>query len=170
MQAGLSGPGLVVEQIRERRDGRIEGELAFDSVAALCGAALLRRDCRYEASDGGFEFTMGIPARTAERPRTARAEIRIRAEGRITGHNSESPLRRGNVLVWSRPLDRLAAEGLELRVRTGGTSVFATTARTVLTSALIAFGVVGIGLLLLVAEGRRRLARQHGSRPARLGS
>ena len=87
-------------------------------------------------------------------------EIRVRTEGRIMEHNSDGPLQRGNVLSWGRPLDRFLGEGLDVRVRTDGTSVFAATTRIVLRSALIALGIVGIGLTLLVLEGRRRLRRE----------
>lgn len=146
------------------RDGRIEGAVAFESPAALCGAPLLRRDCRYERlGDGGFELRMLIPARTdigysgPGGETGASARIRIRTAARILGHNSSGPIRRGNVLAWTLPLERLRAEGLEVRVRTDKTSVFAYTARTVARSALIALSIAVTALVLLLAEGRRRL-------------
>lgn len=134
----------------------------FDSVAALCDAPLFRRECSYEPTpDGGFNFAMAIEPRPGANPRPEeRAEIRVRTEARITAHNSDGPLQRGNVLAWRRSVDGLLGEGLELQVRTDGTSVFAATTRIVLRSALIACGIVGIGLTLLVIEGRRRLRRE----------
>ena len=167
LREGLSGQGLAVETARSRRDGQVEGVVFFDSVAALCDAPLFRRECSYERTpDGGFNFAMTIGPRPGARPRPEeRAEIRVRTEARITAHNSDGPLQRGNVLVWRRSVDGLLGEGLEIQVRTDGTSVFAATTRIVLRSALIAFGIVGIGLALLVLEGRRRL-RPGRDRPA----
>ena len=135
--------------------------VSFDSVAALCGAPLFRRECSYrQTPDGGLDFAMTIGPRPGKGPRPDEsAAIRVRTEGRITAHNSDGPLQRGNVLVWRRPLDRLLGEGLELRVRTDGTSVFAATTRIVIRSALIALGILGIGLAVLVLVGRRRLER-----------
>ena len=147
---------------RARRRGQVEAEVRFDSVAALCEAPLLRRDCTFrETGDGGFDLAMTIAPQPSVSPRSGRGvEIRVRTEGRIMEHNSDGPLQRGNVLSWGRPLDRFLGEGLEVRVRTDGTSVFAATTRIVLRSALIAVGIVGIGLTLLVLEGRRRLRRE----------
>lgn len=161
LRAGLSGPGLTVASTRSPRGGRIEAEVTFDSVAALCDAPLLRRECSYRPTgDGGFDFAMTIGPRSSASPRPQEgAEIRVRTEGRITAHNSDGPLQRGNVLSWARPLDQFLGEGLELQIRTEGTSVFAATTRIVLRSALIAVGIVTIGLALLVLEGRRRLRR-----------
>ena len=158
----LSRPGVTVTRTRSRRDGRIEAEVAFDSLRALCDAPLLRRECSLRPSaDGGFELAMSIAARPRAQPRpAAAAEVRMRTEGRITAHNSDGPLQRGNVLSWSRPLDEFLGDGLEVRVRTDGTSIFAATTRIVLRSALIALGIVGTGLVLLVLEGRRRLRRE----------
>ena len=136
--------------------------MRFDSVTALCDAPLLRRDCTYrETGDGGFDLAMTIARQPAAPPRPGEvAEIRVRTEGRIVEHNSDGPLQRGNVLSWGRPLDQFLGEGLDVRVRTDGTSVFAATVRIVLRSALIAVGIAGIGLTLLVLEGRRRLRRE----------
>lgn len=147
---------------RARRRGQLEAEVRFDSVTALCEAPLLRRECGYrETADGGFDLAMTIAPRPAATPQSGRdIEVRVRTEGRIMEHNSDGPLQRGNVLSWGRPLDRFLGEGLEVRVRTDGTSVFAATTRIVLRSALIAVGIVGIGLTLLVLEGRRRLRRE----------
>ena len=158
---GLSAEGLTLVRSRATQRGQVEAEVRFDSVTALCDAPLLRRDCTYrETPDGGFDLTMTIAPRPAGSPRPGEdVEIRVRTEGRIMEHNSGRPLQRGNVLSWGRPLDRFLGEGLELRVRTDGTSVFAATTRIVLRSALIAFAIVGIGLTLLVLEGRRRLRR-----------
>ena len=141
--------------------------MTFDSVTALCEAPLLRRECRYRrTADGGFDLSMTIAPLPASRPQSGEhVEIRVRTEGRITGHNSDRPLQRGNVLSWGRPLDAFLGEGLEVRVRTDGTSVFAATTRIVLRGALIAFAIVGIGLTLLVLEGRRRLRREEASSP-----
>ena len=158
---GLSAEGLTLVQTRAGRRGQVEAEVRFDSVTALCAAPLLRRDCTYrETPDGGFDLAMTIAPRPPASPRPGEnVEIRVRTEGRIMEHNSDGPLQRGNVLSWGRPLDQLLREGLEVRVRTDGTSVFAATARIVLRSALIAFAIVGTGLALLVLEGRRRLRR-----------
>lgn len=158
---GLSAEGLTLVQTRAGRRGQVEAEVRFGSVTALCAAPLLRRDCTYrETPDGGFDLAMTIAPRPAASPRPGEhVEIRVRTEGRIVEHNSDGPLQRGNVLSWGRPLDQLLGEGLDVRVRTDGTSVFAATARIVLRSALIAAGIVGIGLALLVLEGRRRLRR-----------
>ena len=158
----LSAAGLTVVRTGAGRGGHVEAEVQFDSVAALCATPLLRRDCTYrETGDGGFELAMTIAPRPSAPPRPGAAiEIRVRAEGRIAEHNSDGSLQRGNVLSWGRPLDRLRAEGLEVRLRTDGTSVFAATTRIVLRSAFIAAGIVGIGLTLLVLEGRRRLRRE----------
>lgn len=147
---------------RARRRSRVEAEVRFDAVTSLCEAPLLRRDCTYrETGDGGFDLAMTIAPRPAASPQPGRdIEIRVRTEGRIMEHNSDGPLQRGNVISWGRPLDRFLGEGLDVRVRTDGTSVFAATTRIVLRSALIAAGIVGIGLTLLVLEGRRRLRRQ----------
>ena len=140
--------------------------MVFDSVTALCGVPLLRRDCSFrETGDGGFDLAMTIEPRPDAGAQPGEdMEIRVRTEGRITAHNSDGPLQRGNVLSWGRSLDQFLGEGLEIRVRTDGTSVFAATTRIVLRSALIAFGIVGGGLTLLVLEGRRRLRRE-GGRP-----
>lgn len=147
---------------RAGRPGEVEAEVRFDSVTALCEAPLLRRDCTFrETADGGFDLAMTIAPRSAASPRPgADVEIRVRTEGRIVEHNSDGPLQRGNLLSWGRPLEQFLGEGLEVRVRTDGTSVFAATTRIVLRSALIAVGIVGIGLTLLVLEGRRRLRRE----------
>ncbi|MDE3262020.1 MAG: hypothetical protein OYL41_08570 [Acidobacteriota bacterium] len=143
--------------------------MRFDAVTALCAAPLLRRDCTFrENGDGGFDLAMSVAPRPAAPPRAGEVvEIRVRTEGRIMEHNSDGPLQRGNVLSWGRPLDRFLGEGLEVVVRTDGTSVFAATARIVLRSALIAVGIVGIGLTLLVLEGRRRLRRERAGRDDR---
>ena len=158
----LAADGLTVVRTRAGRRRQVEAEVRFDSVAALCEAPLLRRDCTVrETGDGGFDLAMTIAPQPAASPQSGRdIEIRVRTEGRIMEHNSDGPLQRGNVLSWGRPLDRFLGEGLVVRVRTDGTSVFAATTRIVLRSALIAFGIVGIGLTLLVLEGRRRLRRE----------
>ena len=158
----LSAEGLTVVRIRARRRGQVEAEVRFDAVTALCDAPLLRRDCTFrETGDGGFALAMTVAPRPAASPRPGEdVEIRVRTDGRIMEHNSDGRLQRGNVLSWGRPLDRFLGEGLDVRVRTDGTSVFAATARIVLRSALIAFGIVGVGLTLLVLEGRRRLRRE----------
>ncbi len=150
---------------RARRRGQVEAEVRFDSVTALCEAPLLRRECGYrDTGDGGFDLAMTIAPRPAVTPQSGREiEVRVRTEGRIVEHNSDGPLQRGNVVAWGRPLDRFLEEGLEVRVRTDGTSVFAATTRIVLRSALIAAGIVGIGLTLLVLEGRRRLRRERAA-------
>ena len=162
LRAGLSAPGLTVTETRSTRGGRIEAVVTFDSVAALCDAPFLDRECSFRwTGDGGFDLAMTIaPQPAASPPPGANVEIRVRTEGRIVEHNSDGPLQRGNVLSWGRPLDRFLGKGLEVRVRTDGTSVFAATTRIVLRSALIAVGIVGIGLSLLVLEGRRRLRRE----------
>jgi hypothetical protein len=168
LHRALSGEGLTVTRTRTRAYGQVEATVAFEAVSALCDAPLLRRECSYRRTgNGGFDLAMAIPPRRSNGPRTGQdAEIRVRTEGRITTHNSDGPLQRGNVLSWVRPLDRFLGEGLDVRVRTDGTSVFAATTRIVLRSALIALGIVGIGLTLLLLEGRRRLRRQRGSPPA----
>ncbi len=147
---------------RARRRGQVEAEVRFDSVTALCEAPLLRRVCAYrETGDGGFDLAMTIAPQPAASPQSGREiEIRVRTEARIMEHNSDGPLQRGNVLSWGRPLDQFLGDGLQVRVRTDGTSVFAATTRIVLRSALIAVGIVGVGLTLLVLEGRRRLRRE----------
>ena len=161
----LSAAGVTIGRTRLRRRGQVEAEVTFASVTALCKAPLLHRDCSYRRTeDGGFDLSMNIEPRPAPRPGPGEdVEIRVRTEGRITAHNSDGPLQRGNVLSWGRPLDRFLGEGMLLQVRTDGTSVFAATTRIVLRSALIALGIVGIGLTLLVLEGRRRLKRKRGS-------
>lgn len=161
----LAAEGLTVVRTRARRRGQVEAEVRFDSVTALCDAPLLRRDCTLrETGDGGFDLAMTAAPRPAASPRPGEdIEIRVRTEGRIMEHNSDGRLQRGNVLSWGRPLDRFLGEGLDVRVRTDGTSVFAATARIVLRSALIAVGIVGIGLTLLVLEGRRRLRRERAA-------
>ena len=158
----LAAEGLTVVRTDATRRGRVEAEVRFDSVTALCEAPLLRRDCSFrKTGDGGFDLAMTIPPQPVASSRPgAEVEIRVRTEGRIMEHNGDGPLQRGNVLSWGRPLDRFLGEGLDVRVRTDGTSVFAATARIVLRSALIALGIVGIGLTLLVLEGRRRLKRE----------
>gem|GEM_PF-1786935 len=158
----LSAEGLTVVRTGDGRRGQVEAEVRFDAVTALCAAPLLRRDCTFrENGNGGFDLAMSVAPRPAAPPRAGEVvEIRVRTEGRIMEHNSDGPLQRGNVLSWNRPLDRFLGEGLEVVVRTDGTSVFAATARIVLRSALIAVGIVGIGLTLLVLEGRRRLRRE----------
>lgn len=163
LRAALSGPGTMVTRARLRPDGHVEAEVAFDSVGAFCDAPLLRRECTLRRSgDGGFDLTMRIGPRPGVGPRPEEtAEIQVRTEGRVTAHNSDGRLQRGNVLSWTRGLDQFLGDGLEIRVRTDGTSVFAATARIVLRSALIALGIVGIGLTALVLEGRRRLRREH---------
>ena len=155
--------------MREENDGRVLARVGFRSVADLCGSALLGRDCAYRGTEDGFELRMEIPPGWLPQPSPgASATIRIRSEGRVTGHDADGPLERGNVLVWTRSLDRLAREGLGIRIRTDRTSVLRTTVRTVVRSALIAFGILGAFLLLVIAEGRRRLARQRAGpgRPA----
>ena len=169
MRTALSGPGLVVEEVREGRLGRVVGEVRFEAVESLCGAPLLRRECGLREVEGGSELVMVLPAgalpsasRTGTGPApegAAVTEIRIRPAGRVVHHNGDGPLRRGNVLIWERPLARLRAEGMEIRVRTLGVSVLRTTATTVLRSALIAGGIVLVSLALVVLEGRRRLRR-----------
>ncbi len=174
MRELLSGPGRTVERTRERRDSRIEGALTFDSPSALCGAPLLRRECRFQrTAEGGFELSMkiSVPTGSPGGPTTGptgtdappAVEIRIQTEGRILEHNSEGPIGRGNVLAWKRTPDLadLGDDGT-LRVVADGTSVFAYTARTVGRSALIALLITAAGLWLVVAEGRRRLAREKG--------
>lgn len=158
----LAAEGLTIVRTGAGRRGSVEAEVRFDSVTALCDAPLLRRDCTFrETGDGGFDLAMTIAPRPAAHPRTGEVvEIRVRTEGRIVEHNSDGPLQRGNVLSWGHPLAEFLGDGLEVRVRTGGTSVFAATTRIVLRSALIAFGIVGIGLTLLMLEGRRRLRRE----------
>ena len=165
----LSREGLTVTGTRSRAYGQVEAVVTFDAVTALCDAPLLRRECTYRRTeDGGFDLAMAIRPQPGNRPRTGEgAEIRVRTEGRITTHNSDGRLQRGNVLAWDRPLDQFLDQGLDIRVRTDGTSVFAATTRIVLRSALIAAGIVGIGLTLLVLEGRRRLRRERGSAPPR---
>ena len=159
LKEGLSGAGLTVTRTRPRAYGQIEAVVTFEAVTALCDAPLLRRECHYrQTEDGGFDLAMAIRPQPGNGPRAGEdAEIRVRTEGRITAHNSDGALQRGNVLSWGRPLDQFLGEGLDLRVRTDGTSVFAATTRIVLRSALIALGIVGIGLALLLLEGRRRL-------------
>lgn len=156
---------MNVTRTRTRAYGQVEAVVTFDALTALCEAPLLRRECSYRATeDGGFDLAMVIPPQPAQLPQAGEdAEIRVRTEGRITAHNSDGPLQRGNVLSWGRPLDRFLGEGLDIRVRTGGTSVFAATTRIVLRSALIAVGIVGIGLTLLLLEGHRRLRRERRS-------
>ena len=151
----LSAPGLTVTETRPGRSGRIEAVVTFDSIAALCDAPFLDRECAFRRTgDGGFDLAMTIAPQPTASPRPAAdVEIRVRTEGRIVEHNSDGPLERGNVLSWGGPLDRFFGEGLEVRLRTDGTSVFAATTRIVLRSALIAVGIVGIGLMLLVLEG-----------------
>ena len=164
LEEALSAEGLTVTGTRPRAYGQVEAVVTFDAVTALCDAPLLRRECSYRPTgDGGFDLSMAIRPRPGNRPRNGEsAEIRVRTEGRITAHNADGRLQRGNVLSWGRPLDQFLDEGLDIRVRTDGTSVFAATTRIVLRSALIAFGIVGIGLTLLVLEGRRRLRRERG--------
>lgn len=165
LRAELSAPGLTITETRSTRGGRIEAVVTFDSVAALCDAAFLNRECSFRRTgDGGFDLAMKIGARPgARQPSGETAELRVRTEGRIRVHNGDGRLQRGNVLAWTRPLDEFLDGGLELRVRTDGTSVFAATTRIVLRSALIALGIVGIGLTLLVLEGRRRLRRERAA-------
>ena len=156
---------MTVIRTRPRRGGHVEAVVEFDSVAALCGAPLLRRECGVPRNaDGGFDLTMRIAARPDALPRPeGTAEVRVRTDGTIVTHNGDGRLQRGNVLSWTRNLDPFLREGLEVRVQTDGTSVFAATTRIVLRSALIAFGVVGIGVAVLVLEGRRRLRRASAS-------
>ena len=160
---------MTVTQTRSRAYGQVEAVVTFDAVTALCDAPLLRRECRYRRTgDGGFDLAMTIRPRPENRARTGvGAEVRVRTEGRITAHNADGRLQRGNMLSWGRPLGQFLGEGLDIRVRTDGTSVFAATTRIVLRSALIAFGIVGIGLALLVFEGRRRLRRERVPPPPR---
>lgn len=136
--------------------------MEFDSVLALCGAPILRRECSFRRTgDGGFDLAMRVRPGSDTHPRPeGTADVRVRTEGRIAAHNSDGRLQRGNVLSWTRTLDEFLGGGLEIRVRTDGTSVFAATTRIVLRSALIAFGIVALGLALLVLEGRRRLRRE----------
>lgn len=169
LHEALAGGGLTVTGTRSRAYGQVEAVVTFDAVTALCDAPLLRRECTFRRTeDGGFDLAMAIRPQLGNRPRAGEgAEVRVRTEGRITAHNSDGRLQRGNVLSWGRPLDQFLDGGLDIRVRTDGTSVFAATTRIVLRSALIAVGIVGIGLTLLVLEGRRRLRRERGPAPPR---
>ena len=164
----LAAEGLTVVRTRAGPRGQVEAVVRFDSISALCDLPLLRRSCTYrDTGDGGFDLAMTIAPRPTAPPRPGTdVEIRVRTEGRIVEHNSDGRLQRGNVLSWGRPLDRFLGEGLRVRVRTDGTSVFAATTRIVLRSALIALGIVGIGLTALVLEGRRRLRRERRRSPS----
>lgn len=156
----LSGPGLEVRRTRMRSDGRVEGRLAFDSLAELCRAPLLDRECGYSrVPGGGFRIELQVlPFQEAAKgPGTARIEVR--PEARITAHDSGGPIHRGNRLRWSLLREAAPTKGWTLSVTTTGESVLGATVRTVLRAALIAGGMVVVGLTLLFFEGRRRLRR-----------
>lgn len=153
MEALVSGPGLRVERVRTLGDGRVEGEVAFSSFEALCQAPLFRRDCAYAPEGDGFSIRMGVPVRAGTRV----MRIELRPEGRITSHNSDGPIRRGNRLGWTAGPSGPGAPDQVLRVTTDAASVFSATLGTVLRAGAIAAGTVLVGLSLLLLEGRRRL-------------
>ena len=155
----LSGPGLRLEQVRSLGDGRVEGRVSFASLEALCRAPLFRRECAYRSGEEGFSIRMTAPVPTDRRA----MHIEVRPEARITSHNSDGPIRRGNRLRWRLGGMPAAEESGEtapvLRLTTDATSVFSATVRTVLRAGAIAGGTTVLGLLVLFLEGRRRLRR-----------
>ena len=158
----LSGPGLEVEPVGTLGDGRVEGRVAFASLEALCGAPLFERDCAYRPEGTGFSMRMTVPG-----PADGQAmRIEMRPEARITSHNSEGPIQRGNRLRWRLDGTSTDGDGRALLVTTDAASVLSATVGTVLRAGAIAAGTVVIGLLLLVLEGRRRLAAE-ARQPAR---
>ena len=160
----LRTPEVVLLRTGTLRDGRLEAAVRFSTLDALCDVPLLDRQCTFRSQSETEANTLEI--RVPERPvasavpEDARAEIRIRPSARVLAHNSDGGLRRGNQLVWSVAADRFFAEGLEVRLATDGTSVFAYTVRTVMRGALIAGGIVAVGLTLVFLEGRRRLRNE----------
>ncbi len=153
----LAGAGLEVERARILRDGRAEGRVAFASLEALCRAELLDRRCSHQPRpEGGFEIGLTV---TPPAGGSGEARIQLRPEARITGHNSDGPIRRGNRLRWTFPLDAGTAGSRELRVTTDDVSVLGSTVRTVLRAAAISGGIAMSGLTLLFLVGRRRLRR-----------
>ena len=155
--AALTGPGVEPGVVRLGQDGAWLAEARFDSFAALCRTPLFRRECALEPAGDGFFLTMSAPRTSGAGGGGGSAEIRIRPRGRIESHNSPEPLQRGNVLIWRTPLDELRAGRLDVQVTTSGISVFRAAAATVLRSAMIAAGLIGISLALVWREGRRRL-------------
>jgi len=149
-------PGVEVgTPTLSRRDGRrfVHLRLEAHSLAALTAVAPLSWS-RYEFTQAGGEFhfrhQLGPPAgrSVADAGWTGQALVafRVHPPSRILFHNSKAPIARGNILVWTQPLQaRLAGEPLDLQVRMEASSILARTlllfGSTIL-AAVVAFGIV----------------------------
>lgn len=152
----LAGPGREVVRVREEPDGRLLAELAFESVAALCSAPFLRRECRYGPNEAGeLELRMTLPPRGVGPDDRSSGIVEVQPSARVLRHDSGERPRRGNRFRWRRPAPGEPPAALLLV--TEERTVLGYAVRALARSAAVAGALVAAALFLLVREGRRRL-------------